>query len=126
MKKEREGIIWALLTDDERAEMPTPESRQYWLGHKWVHDDGGISGCAPRYDLAYRPRPKPVKKYRPWTPEEAVGKVVRRNDGEARMITGASGLYFAFGDRCYTFEKIVELGYKMLDGSPCGVEVESD
>lgn len=61
MKPEREGVIGALLTDEERAEMPTPESRQ-WYDHKagWRDDYEGAVICPL---TAYRPRPKSVKAW---------------------------------------------------------------
>lgn len=133
MKPEREGIIWALLTDEERAEMPDTASRQVWCVSemKWKDDCASIMDRGSAYGgKAYRPRPKPAKRYRPWTPEEAVGKVVQRVKGEARMITGAAMSegreMYEFGNFTFIWDYLVSSGYRQLGGSPCGVEITNE
>jgi hypothetical protein len=62
---------------------------------------------------------------RPWTPMEAVGKVVMgKKTGKVRMIVGAEdelNYRFGIGEFSLTWAELTE-SYQQPDGSPCGVE----
>ena len=135
MRPEREGIIWALLTDDERAEMPTKESREWYhqspcndkLG-LWLEDDSDTVD----FSLAYRPLPKPMKKFRPLNLDEmrrCIGRVVtRKDDGSFHLLLSCGE---AHGEVWFSISDTKDTSNALLDeyefrGSPCGVEITNE
>ena len=70
---------------------------------------------------------KPVPHLRPWTAEEAIGKVVRDVDKpkDVFLITSVHAATVYAGGVCLWngAKTVSQLRYTQLDGSPCGVEV---
>ena len=69
---------------------------------------------------------KPTPKLRPWTAEEAIGKVVKHKTGVGywKVITSAyeCGVTVEEMDEIRPYATLLE-EWTQLDGSPCGVEV---
>lgn len=110
------------------AIMATYEPGQGWqYRHRtclgmWVDLD-----CEPRWDWRsydYRRKPEPpAPKYRPWTPEEGIGKVVRHKGDTTwcHMLVGYSAGKFNLGSGFRADDNTLLREYTQLDGSPCGV-----
>jgi len=88
--------------------------------------------CDDNGSRVLKPADKPDKKYRPWTPREAIGKVVTQG------ITGCYWLIVTVTahdlltlslegkrNRAITYKQLLD-GYKQAYGSPCGVLVEDE
>lgn len=109
------------------AIMATYEEGQVWqrrrrMGGEWkdLHD-------SPWWDWStsdYRRKPEPpAPKYRPWTPEEGIGKVVRHKNDKTwcHMLVGYSAGKFNLGSEFRAYDDTLLIEYTQLDGSPCGV-----
>ncbi len=94
-----------------------------------IQHKGRISNCWHDYETgdAISPisvvRRKPAPTYRPWTPEEAIGKAVVDIEipGVFYLILKAGPLSCQVGDTGYHGYVDVLRCYTQLDGSPCGV-----
>lgn len=136
------ALAWA---QGKRVEAMNPrEMPEIWMTvSKIGHDSrGSYTACVFNEDLGlYRfrlaPEP-PVKKWRPWTPEEVpVGALVRFGNGKTGshcwMITGWNAVSFHTSNSAYgpvLFEEAECKGCQhSLDNGktwlPCGVEVEA-
>ena len=87
-----------------------------------------VASSIPRWSLSntyYRIKPEP--KLRPWTPAEAIGKVVRlklANDPTMYLITKAGSDRAQVGIALWSYEDIIENCVEVKpDGTtgPCGV-----
>ena len=65
----------------------------------------------------------PAPSYRPWTPEEAVGKVVRRKGADCFLVIICAYQDHFYLDSTSMSWATLENDYEQPDGSPCGVEV---
>lgn len=62
---------------------------------------------------------------RPWTPEEAIGKVVQSRDRASLWLITESGMCgVRIGQNMVVSGDVLLSDYTQPDGSPCGVEVE--
>jgi hypothetical protein len=84
----------------------------------WTKDGVCFIGAKSNEDLFLPHTPK----LRPWTPEEAIGKVVKsRNGSDIFMITSVIDGSFC-GKNLMASPELVLAECTQLDGSPCGVE----
>ena len=100
---------------------------QYWHGGNGKWDD--VHG-EPSFNRSDTYRVKPRAKLRPWTPQEAIGKVVVEKGGViASMIVRVRtdhDICHIHGTGDVSSARQLLRDYIQLDGSPCGVVVEED
>jgi hypothetical protein len=85
----------------------------------WYDKSGDYFHALNRYRI--KPEP-PAPSYRPWTKEEAIGKVVRAKGSDVISTIGGARTgcaYIGFG-KDISYELLLS-SYEQLDGSPCGV-----
>jgi hypothetical protein len=74
------------------------------------------------YNMHYRIKPSPKRST--WTMEQAIGRTVRRKDGEfpeLGLITSASkDNVFISGGQWISYRNLLD-NYETIDGKPCGV-----
>ena len=96
----------------------------YASGCSYPHNANGfyIGGSNPHNgDIGH---PDPTPKYRPWTPDEAIGQRVRLKGGgnHLHIIVSTTDLHVGFSGNCVTFQALLD-SCETLNGKPCGVEV---
>jgi len=111
------GALRKLL---EAVEQPHPDTARL----DWVMKNSQYDGYPTRaaIDAAMNPAPK----YRPWTAEEAPGKLVRRKSDTAcvRLVLHKVHLSFVLSDNSVWPETELAERWDVSDGTPCGVEVK--
>ena len=99
-----------------------------------VRPADGLPGWQPAHHTKIRPGEPwapypsmppyvpPAPSYRPWTPEEAVGKVVRRKGADCFLVIICAYQDHFYLDSTSMSWAALENDYEQPDGSPCGVE----
>ncbi len=116
MTREDAKVLWPIIK--AWGDGATLQFRQ-WDG-RWV--DVGIRETLDVSCSADHYRLKPQPKYRPWKPEEAVGKVVRHKIGrDIHVVVSGYPNCIGVEDFAPMSEVAIFETFQQLDGSPCGV-----
>ncbi len=113
------------------AIMATYEPGQCWQYRNKSHPENRwqsylTNSPEPGWDWTsyeYRRKPEPpAPKYRPWTPEEGVGKVIRhKRDTHWCALIVLFAAQFRLGNGVSLDADDLLQNFTQLDGSPCGV-----